>query len=178
MINIDADGFLVDWQGYVIEHHFPELTIEELNQMDSDVRHHLLREMYNNDPQLFYKLEPMPGAREFMQFIMDLGEPWRVLTSAGSDHPDFKLAEESKRQNLKKHFGIPRENIIVCPESSSKSLYAEHKDDILIDDYFLNIEQWKEAGSVGILFSKRSGLGPVKDAVLEACHQEAVEDLL
>tara|TARA_Y100001956_G_scaffold46088_1_gene44798 strand:+ start:404 stop:949 length:546 start_codon:yes stop_codon:yes gene_type:complete len=157
MINIDADGLLVDWKGYVIKNHFPHLTIDELNAMHADDRQKLLRQMYTDDPQLFYKLEPLEGAAEFMQRITSLGEPWRVLTSAGSDHPDFSVAAESKIQNLKKHFGIPRENITVTESSADKANYVERRGDILIDDFLRNVLQWNEQRGVGIHFIASKG---------------------
>lgn len=176
MINIDADGFLVDWRGYVIPTHFPDMTIDEFNSLESTYRSALLKEVYEKDPQLFYKLEPLPGAVEFMQTIMNLGEPWRILTSAGTDHPDFDVAAESKILNLKKHFGISREYVTVCESSESKRLYVENKDDILIDDFRRNIEQWRLAGGIGIHFIPTVGYVPVLDAVRKALHQESAED--
>tara|TARA_Y100001956_G_scaffold9851_1_gene8638 strand:- start:2195 stop:2740 length:546 start_codon:yes stop_codon:yes gene_type:complete len=167
MINIDADGLLVDWKGYVIENHFPYMTIEELNAMDADKRQKLLRQMYADDPQLFYKLEPLEGAAEFMQRIISLGEPWRILTSAGTDHPDFDVAAESKIQNLKKHFGISREHITVTESSSAKADYVENRGDILIDDFLRNVLQWVENRGVGVHFTAAKGY---EAALAEVCE--------
>lgn len=176
MINIDADGLLVNWRGYVIPTHFPDMSIEEFNALEDTYRSALLREVYEKDPQLFYKLEPLPGAAEFMQFVMGLGEPWRILTSAGTDHPDFDIAAESKIQNLKKHFGIPREQVTVCESSETKRDYVENKDDMLVDDFHRNVQQWREAGGVGIHFIPSEGYGAVENLIRRAVHQESAED--
>lgn len=175
MINIDADGLLVDWRGYAIPTHFPEMTIEQFNDLDPDYRSHLLKEMYTRDPHAFYKLEPLKGAVEFMQAIMNLGEPWRILTSAGTDHPDFDVAAESKIQNLKKHFGISREYITVCESSESKRRYVEKKDDILVDDFLTNVTQWREAGGIGLHFEPAVGYDAILDMVRKCVYEEIEE---
>lgn len=151
MINIDADGVLVNWRDYVLGTHFPDMDIETLNGLNPDERTRLLRSMYESDPQLFYKLEPLPGAVELIEWIKLTGEPWRVLTSSGTDHPDYDVAKASKIANLTKLFDIDESKIVVTRTSAEKASYCECENDILVDDYHRNISEWCNAGGVGIL---------------------------
>ena len=47
------------------------------------------------------------------------------------------------------NLGVKRENVIILNNPSEKKLYA--KDNILYDDYQKNINEWINAGGVGIL---------------------------
>lgn len=52
---------------------------------------------------------------------------------------------------IRKYFvDIP---VIACPKQLSKSEIVLAKDAILIDDWHVNLEEWKQAGGIGIHFS-------------------------
>ena len=164
MINLDSDGLLFDWRGYVLANHFPEMTIEVLNGLDSSARHILLEDMYRKDPQLFYKLKPIDGAAEFIEFVDGTCERWQVLTSIGDDHYDPELAKNCKVLSLQIAFGIPEDRITVTLRSEDKSKYCT-PGSILVDDYIKNIEAWERAGGFGILVGENINWEATKDAI-------------
>lgn len=43
--------------------------------------------------------------------------------------------------------------IIACPKQISKTQMVHVKDAILIDDWHVNLEEWRDAGGIGIHFS-------------------------
>ncbi len=47
-------------------------------------------------------------------------------------------------------FDVPREKVVVCPFSSTKSLYAE-SGRVLVDDFRRNCEEWVAKGGTAIL---------------------------
>lgn len=49
---------------------------------------------------------------------------------------------------------LPNITIIPVPKAISKTRMVHAEDAILVDDYVSNLNEWKEAGGIGILFSK------------------------
>ena len=61
---------------------------------------------------------------------------------------------EAKVNFIRKH--LQDIKIISVPKTISKTRMVKIKDSILIDDYMTNIQEWEDAGGIGIVFSKKS----------------------
>ena len=150
MIFFDSDGVFADWAGYVLPTHFPDAaSIDELNE-GNDVISARMRQMYMKDPDLFYKLSPIPGVESLIEFVDGQNLPWSILTAVGKHHFSFPHAKLCKERWFDRHFDVPREKVVVCPFSSTKAIYAD-AGRVLVDDFRRNCEEWVAKGGTAIL---------------------------
>lgn len=149
MIHFDSDGIFANWEEYVNRVHFPDITIDSLNQMESRVRKAAMRDVYMRDPDLFYKLKPIAGAEQLLEFVESARLPWKILTAGSSDHFDIEHVKLCKRLWFATHHSVPSDKIVVVMDSGDKQKYAGHGK-ILVDDYAKNCNQWADAGGVAI----------------------------
>lgn len=141
MFNLDSDGVFASWRKYVLTHHFQGMSIQEFHGMPELHRRALVREMYLKDPDLFYKLDPIPEAAKILETVESLGECWAILTSGSEDHFDHGRVVECKKLFFEKHFGVPGHKVIVTTNSAEKATYAD-KGRLLVDDYGRNCREW------------------------------------
>lgn len=104
-----------------------------------------------NHPRFYRDLPLMPDAEHLVTTVMTLsqrsGHDVKFLTAIPRDN-DFPWAFEDKVIWKQQYFGgIP---IWFGPYSHDKRCWAA-PGEILIDDRRINIEQWREAGAIGIL---------------------------
>ena len=150
MIFFDSDGVFADWAGYVLPTHFPDVaSVDELNEGNAEISVRM-RQMYMKDPDLFYHLTPIDGVVKLVEFVEDYDLPWSILTAVGKHHFSFPHAKVCKERWFDRHFDVPREKVVVCPFSSTKSLYAE-SGRVLVDDFRRNCEEWVAKGGTAIL---------------------------
>ncbi len=101
--------------------------------------------------RLYLDLPLMPDAKQLVESVMELANKHdyevRFLTAVPKDN-DFPWAFQDKMIWKQKHFGdIP---IWFGPYSADKH-FRSKSGDILIDDRTSNIDEWTQAGGVGIL---------------------------
>jgi len=105
-------------------------------------------------PDWFLRLDRMPDALELYQGCLELvdGDKNRVqsLTALPKRaHHVFPDAAQHKiewsrlemSKDLRVHFG---------PFAQDKQYHISHEHDVLIDDMYINIKQWRGAGGIGI----------------------------
>lgn len=149
MIYLDSDGVFADWRGYVSEHHLRDMSFEDFNRLPEERRRAMMRKIYQNDPNLFYNLKPIAGTERILEAVEKTGECWAILTSGSEDHPDHELVTKSKELFFEKHFGLPKDRIIVTASSKEKQQYSG-KGKLLIDDYRRNCNEWVLYGGSAI----------------------------
>lgn len=137
MIYCDLDGVLADFDGgyYNLFHIMPR-TVER--------------------PYLWYQIEKLENYWLNLALMPDsdllLNElkkhAFKILT--GLPKIGFEKAETQKRQWVQKYIGegVP----VICTFSKDKALYCKGKEDILIDDWMPNIQDWQKAGGTGIFY--------------------------
>jgi hypothetical protein len=145
MINLylDMDGVLCDfhtvWNTYYSSNK---------NKFDKKVFQTFI---FNRE---FEKLEMMPSAERLLltaKYLRDIHLNVEILTSLGGVHEDLeKTLKDQKIKWLFEH-GLGHLPIIFTKHKGLKKLMATPKS-ILIDDTPSNIEDWVEAGGVGILW--------------------------
>lgn len=99
----------------------------------------------------FEKLDLMPGAKGGIKFLKKSNIHVKILSSTGGKNkPRDEETSRQKQQWLDEH-DIEWPAIFV-PGKHNKVKYAE-KGAILIDDNQETIDEWNEAGGIGILHS-------------------------
>lgn len=180
MINLDSDGVLADWRGYMEQHHFKGFTVPEFNAMNPARRSTILQEIYRKDPDLFAKLPKFQLMEVVVRHLIRSGEPWRILTSAGEDHPDFERAKACKELWHWKQFSIPAHQVVVTESSGAKAQYAD-PDSLLIDDFGRNCREWVAAGGKAIwVHTGKPDVHAICDAIDDFINAKAMfsEDLI
>lgn len=147
---IDLDGLGSNWQKYVIDNHYPELTIGQLNQHHR--RDELLIKMYRKDPRLFSKLPVINSYRAILDYLDAKGVPWNILTSASSHHTSYEVVRDDKLEYVSQHFDVSSDRVIVTESSATKVQYAK-PGRVLIDDFHRNCTEWVNEGGVAIQVS-------------------------
>lgn len=149
MISLDSDGVFAAWRKYVFTKHLTTMAPEVFNKLPESRRRFLMREMYQKDPDLFYKLEPIPGTEKILEAAMTCTDGWQILTSAADDHPEYNHVVECKHEWFKKHFAVPAARITVVENSAAKKQYAG-RGDMLVDDYRRNCNEWSVNGGFAV----------------------------
>lgn len=107
-----------------------------------------LERMY--EKEFFLNLKPFWSIVNAIEYLASEGEvEVYILSSCVSD-----LCREEKRKWLKEYLPhIPECRYILVPVGCNKSLYIGHpitEDDVLLDDYNRNLEEWQAAGGRSI----------------------------
>lgn len=145
VIYLDMDGVLADFEGWAASTIGPDWK-SEIGKPNWG--------KFEDFPDLFSQLPVMPGAVGLYQKCCDLvGEDQvYVLTALPSRaHDQFPLAAYHKSKWISQHIS-PNLRVNFGPFAQHKQLYIRHPLDILIDDQPLNIDQWKAAGGIGVLY--------------------------
>lgn len=156
-INIycDSDGVIADWRGYVLSlPQFEGWKIDDLNK--SPYREALLRDLYEEDPHLFYKLRRIQGSHALLKKLTELNDSFgshqyrvAILTAIGEEHPDYNQAAAGKREYF--HYKHKCTLPVICVRRSEdkasavEGLRSEGDYRILIDDFQKNCNQWEAA---------------------------------
>lgn len=144
IIHLDLDGVLVALDEYIWDKAELKFGMYPAKEMWAQLR--------ENCYDMFLNAKPLPDAVELVNHVMGMqkyGFRVEVLTAV----PLFKSfpdAKAHKKQWLRNHFPELVDGFKIGPFSRDKWKHAR-MGDILIDDRPLNIEQWREAGGIGIL---------------------------
>lgn len=140
MIYIDVDGCLADFQKFVIQ------------QTGSAYQGKETWEVLENIDNLFLKLEPMDGAYESVQNIINQQGYASVEILTALPLLTGKLWQSQRDKVDWIHTWIDDSIQVNCVSNwSLKKYFCRNKYDILIDDRIECIQQWKEQGGIGIL---------------------------
>jgi len=146
-LNFDADGFVFNF-----DDHFKDRFDRDPNEMESRE----ICELIASVPDFYYTMPVMEGAHEFLYMATtrpvegDIVFVKRILTACPHiDAPTFENFATQKRRVVERHFGKSL-TVTPVPGSRSKYLYMGHDNDLLIDDYGKNCEQWIAAGGAAI----------------------------
>ena len=97
----------------------------------------------------FAKLELMPDAINLMNYLRNTGIPIEILSSTSSERRYAQIRPQ-KMKWLKDHqIEFP---VILVQGAHLKQKYAK-PDSLLIDDTSKNIDEWRRAGGIGILYT-------------------------
>lgn len=156
IIYVDSDGVVADWVSWMIEqiNHADITTQRELNKHPN--RTELIKEVYKREPNAFYLLPVIEDGRRLIESLKQSGKKFKILTAIG-DQENTKQAHECKLEFYQEWFDLPLTDIIIVKESKDKLKYCEGHNTVLIDDYDLNCDTWKQAGGVSMFYDGTEG---------------------
>jgi 5'(3')-deoxyribonucleotidase len=145
MLLVDLDGLGANFKAGLAAH----IPWSDFSAMSETAQHEFLMKVFATDPHFFGKLPVIEQFAELIQHIESTGERWMICTSAGEAHPSYMTVKQDKLDWLERKFGIPANKVIVTPNSEAKLNYA-NAHTILIDDWRVNCERFKEAGGLSV----------------------------
>jgi|TARA_B100000424_G_scaffold57337_1_gene41366 5'(3')-deoxyribonucleotidase len=101
-------------------------------------------QILNQTKNFWANLEWMPGGKQLYRFASRY-DPHILSAYAGKD----KNSRVGKMKWLTKNTKVPRGKIHLVVRSQKKSFAKGNN--VLVDDYIKNIEEWKSNGGIGIL---------------------------
>lgn len=140
----DMDGVLVDFDAFKKKH-----LSAEAQDDDSVMWPEIAR-----IPNFYRKLKPTVYARQLWAAIKLVGSDRCILTAIPRV-TTIPTAADDKRLWVTDHrapiFGGERPAVNIGPHSRDKYKHIKYEGDIIIDDRADNIQQWIDAGGIGIL---------------------------
>ena len=142
MIYIDMDGVLADFEGYIRS---KETNVTPESFCRVVVQNY--KECFLISKVIDKNLKLLSGEYRLLSSLPGISEMLAYTTPDKIDEISYTLREN--KLMFAENLGVKRENVIILNNPSEKKLYA--KDNILYDDYQKNINEWINAGGVGIL---------------------------
>ena len=153
-IYFDMDGVLVDFKRGQRE----ILGIEPVDQEnkkpgDDDRLFALMRE----HEHFYLDLKPIEGSLELFFKVKDrYGDKCRILTGVPKEKRGIVNASSDKRLWVERHIG--KDSVVYTVLRKEKANYVLGRGSVLIDDFGVNIGEWRERGGTGILFTSPDNL--------------------
>jgi 5'(3')-deoxyribonucleotidase len=154
-VGVDLDGVLADF-----DRGFLELCGSTLPMRDTDEDH--AWEAIKRTPNFWRRLQPMPGAIAFWEWLKEQGASPHIITSP-SGH-DTARAMQEKREWVNFWLGLPTP-VFFRRSAFKHQLASPHG--IIIDDWEANIRRWQKAGGIGI---KHVSIESTKSKLLELSY--------
>ena len=146
-ILLDMDGVIADFHGAVCRLYNYDITTWPRGEYDIpkvlDLNIYDFYEKLESTPNFWINLEPLPWMRELYDSCREVGTV--TITTSPTSDPDC-LAQKVKW--LRHHFHRHFTNFMI---GKAKHLMANHSN-ILIDDSFRNIEEFRHHGGRAIPF--------------------------
>lgn len=148
-IYLDMDGVLADFSKGVLD--LCGIAAEE-KQDENPERDDMMWEQIKKIDHFYAKLDLMPGARELFDCLYGkFGGRCEILTGIPKARRGILYAAEDKKEWVKR---LLSDTVVVnAVFKAEKKNFVKGKGSILIDDLGQNIEEWREAGGTGILFT-------------------------
>lgn len=143
VIYLDMDGVLADFEGLAADVFGPNWKAEI--QSPNWGR-------FGDRPDWFAILPVMPYAKELFEtaaLLVGINNV-RILTALPNrSEVNFPNAAKDKIEWVQKHIH-PKLRVSFGPYAQDKQHHCVHHNDVLVDDQRINIEQWIEAGGIGL----------------------------
>jgi len=159
-IYLDMDGVLANFDKGIIEI-YPEfnelnrLYHDALNTEDDKIKRAAMADAIKNTPDFWKNLEWEPGGQEVWEFVKQYFYKPAIITSPMIEDLDRCINQKLHWVESTMKYNIDFERFI--PESE-KHLYVNcFRGDlqILIDDRWQNIQNWKNHGGIGIFHNSK-----------------------
>ena len=139
-IYLDMDGVIADFvKRYKELYHMDPREAEKKKEFDKYFHDFI-------DKQSFATLDVMPGAVEAMIYLKNLHIPTEILSSTAK--PEYHEEISKQKKIWLETNGVPFKANFV-PGKKNKYKYATPSS-IIIDDTYSVIEDWRNAGGIGI----------------------------
>ena len=146
-IYFDMDGVLADFDKGVND----IIGIPYQNQDQASMQYHdFLYEHMRKFPDFYYMLEPI---QEMVDYLLEMyqiyGDNVEILTGIPTKKRGIDNARDNKIEWVKKYINDDIK-VNICYRKD-KVNYVKNEDDILIDDFNVNIKDWIKYGGTGII---------------------------
>lgn len=142
-IMVDMDGVLCDFnKKYKELFSIPPAEAEKEKKFEPFFNEFIAKQSFAN-------LELMPDAINLINYLRKTGIPVEILSSTSSQRRDAQIRPQKMKWLHDHHIEFPA---ILVQGAHLKQQYAT-PDSILIDDTQKNIDEWKKAGGIGILYT-------------------------
>jgi 5'(3')-deoxyribonucleotidase len=147
-IFLDMDGVLADFEKGVSKELGIDITNNEHGHYIYDDNKEELTAKH-----LFRNLEPMSDMWKLLGFINNLDIHTEVLSAAGSINREIVVNDKIAwvKEHVHPHW------ITTCTFNGSQKSAFAHPKAVLIDDREKNINDWIDAGGIGILHTSAEG---------------------
>lgn len=140
MLYIDLDGVMVNFHKAILKHTGKAYAGKKT------------WEILETIPNLFYSLEPCLDAFYGINFIESNFIPYEFLTALPLITGELHSAQLDKVRWVRDKLNSNAQ--VRCVQNwRHKKYFCREKHDILVDDCSRNIQEWKDAGGIGILHS-------------------------
>lgn len=140
-IYVDMDGVLADFERGCCEM-FPMDKFDWTEDKWEDMKRF---------PHFYRDLKPIEGAIEFILNLLDrYGDKVEILSAVPKKERGIDFATQDKLDWVKEW--IPADIKVNLVYREQKEDFCTCKEDILVDDYDLNINDWIKKGGSGVLF--------------------------
>ena len=142
-IYLDMDGVIADFnKKYKEMFSIPPAEAEKDKKFEPFFNEFIAKES-------FAKLELMPDAINLMNYLRNTGIPIEILSSTSSERRDAQIRPQKMKWLKDNQIEFPA---ILVQGAHLKQKYAT-PDSLLIDDTSKNIDEWRRAGGIGILYT-------------------------
>jgi hypothetical protein len=144
IIMLDMDGVLADFEGWSFKTFGPswksEIDKENWGRFAEHPDLYALLEPFDDAKLLYEGCVEATGDKNLVQCLTALPNRARAAFPDAARHK-IEWARKYINPDLRVHFG---------PFAKDKQYHKQHPDDILIDDMYINIKQWRKVGGIGI----------------------------
>lgn len=143
MIYFDMDGVLADFEGFFHD-----------NNIKFDFENHEKEcwQVVSDTPNFYAKLKPIENAIELFKYCKEKYGA-EILSAVPKPFRNVPTAADDKREWLRYHIDEKTAQEAHLCYRAEKENFCKNPDDILIDDYEINIREWDKKGGMGILFT-------------------------
>ena len=139
-IYVDLDGVLCDFKGQFIK-----LTNQDPQKVENESKTKFWKIVKNLGVPFWSTMPWVKGSKKMWKFLKDNFKDVQVLSALSKE----KESKIGKRKWIERELKNTKYSLVYL--SKNKQNYSG-KNKILIDDRKDNIEQWKVAGGIGVLF--------------------------
>lgn len=110
-------------------------------------------DLIRKHPTFWTNLPVLPHAKELVNFVHETFGEYYICSKPLEGDP---RSATGKRAWLNEHFQSPAPARVLLTADKAKYAMAGGVANILIDDYPVNIDHWREAGGIGILYEPKN----------------------
>lgn len=142
-IFLDLDGVMADLEGHYLSTFGHAMS-------DAPSRNQMWRNIDSHE-NFWLTIPVMEGGKEFFTWLLGMcyhsGAELCILTAAPDNEKHEKVARY-KKEWVKRNLG----DVMVLPSygSERKAMFIQNPGDILIDDWYKNLEAWGAEGGVAV----------------------------
>jgi len=168
-VYVDMDGVLADLFNHVGGLH----DVDHYNQITPAQWEEFFKD--TNAYELFSDLPAFPTANKLLSMVVKIAGKYNILSSPLNF--DKAGSIKGKQAWLAQHISVPSDKVIFEHNKAMYAVQADGTPNILIDDYGVNIRNWRAAGGFAIKYqADQDGLDVVLSGLKQAMKKDKQAD--